>query len=227
MTDENTVGRPPTDDRDRAGTASPTKAGWVVPTALIMLSAVPVVAGAARLTELSGGAAITPENARYFAVPLPVVLHIVSASLYSVLGALQFARGFRRRRPRWHRAAGRLLVPCGIAAGLTGLWMTLFYPRPEGDGDLLAGLRLLFGTAMVVFIALGLAAIRRRDVARHRAWMTRGYAIGVGAGTQALVHVPWVLVAGTPVGVPRALLLGAGWMINLAVAEWVIRRRPF
>ena len=25
----------------------------------------------------------------------------------------------------------------------------------------------------------------------------------------------------------RALLMGAGWVINLAVAEWIIRRRPF
>jgi uncharacterized membrane protein len=236
MTDESTAGRPalprsprsgrPASERDKAAAASFVKAGWLVPTALIMLSAVPVAAGAARLTELTAGAAITPENARFFAAPVPVVLHIVSVSLYSVLGAFQFARGFRRRRPGWHRAAGWLLVPCGIATGLTGLWMTLFYPRPEGDGDLLAGFRLVFGTAMVVSIVLGLAAIRRRDIARHRAWMTRGYAIGLGAGTQALIHVPWFLIVGTPGELPRALLLGAGWMINLAVAERIIRSRP-
>ncbi|GAA1311042.1 membrane protein [Planotetraspora silvatica] len=231
MTDENTVenptsprGGPPAGAPDKAGTSA--TASWLAPAALIMLSAVPVIAGAARLTQLGGGAAITPENARFFAVPLPVVLHIIGASLYSVLGAFQFARGLRRRHPRLHRAAGRLLVPCGIAAGLTGLWMTLFYPRPEGDGDLLAGFRLLFGTAMVVFIGLGLAAIRRRDVARHRAWMTRGYAIGVGAGTQALIHLPWVLIFGMPSGTSRALLVAAGWLINLAVAEWVVRSRP-
>ena len=47
--------------------------------------------------------------------------------------------------------------------------MTLFYPWPKGDGELLYGLRLLFGSAMVVSIVLGFAAIRRRDVPRHRA----------------------------------------------------------
>ena len=41
---------------------------------------------------------------------------------------------------------------------------------------------------MALAIVLGLAAIRRRDIARHRAWMIRGYAIGLGAGTQALTH---------------------------------------
>lgn len=219
----------PADDRNRARVSpagSSTRAGWLVPAALILLSAVPMVAGAVRLNELAGGAAITPENARFFAAPLPVVAHILCVSLYCVLGAFQFAAGFRRRRPGWHRAAGRLLIPSGLGAALTGLWMTLFYLSPPGDGDLLAGLRLVFGTAMVVVILLGLAAIRRRDIARHRAWMIRGYAIGQGAGTQALTLALWFLIAGPPGELSRALLVGAGWVINLVVAEWVIRRRP-
>jgi hypothetical protein len=78
---------------------------------------------------------------------------------------------------------------------------------------------------MVVAISLGLAAIRRRDFARHRAWMIRGYAIGMGAGTQVLVHLPWLLFFGLPDELGRALLMGAGWAINLVVVEWVIRRR--
>ncbi|MFI6455568.1 DUF2306 domain-containing protein [Streptosporangium amethystogenes] len=239
MTDESTTRRLPAPrsprsgrpaaDRNSAGTspaASATRAGWLVPAALILLSAVPMAAGAVRLNELVGGAAITPENARFFAVPVPVVAHIFCVSLYSVLGAFQFAPRFRRRRPAWHRVAGRVLIPCGLVAALTGLWMSLFYPRPVGDGDLLTGFRLVFGTAMVVSILLGLAAIRRRDVARHRAWMIRGYAIGLGAGTQALTHLFWFLFFGAPGEFPRALLVAAGWVINLAVAEWFIRRRP-
>lgn len=193
--------------------------------ALVMLSLVPVLAGALRLAELAGGAEVTPDNARFFASPLPVVLHILSASLYCLLGAFQFAPGFRRSRPRWHRRAGRLLIPAGLLAAGTGLWMTVFYSLPEHDGQLLAGFRLLFGTAMLVSILLGLAAIRRRDFARHRAWMIRGYAIGQGAGTQVLTNVPWMLVAGAPGELPRALLMAAGWVINLAVAERIIRRR--
>ncbi len=204
-----------------------TKANWLVPSTLIALSAVPVVAGAVRLVGLVGGAEITPDNARFFAVPLPVVLHILSVSLYCILGALQFAPAFRRRRPDWHRAAGRLLVPCGLVAALSGLWMTQFYPPVDGDGDLLYGFRLLFGSAWVLFIVLGLAAIRRRDIAQHSAWMMRGYANGLGAGSQALTYLPWFLIVGTPPGeLSKALLMGTGWAINLAVAEWFIRRRP-
>ena len=84
----------------------------------------------------------------------------------------------------------------------------------------------LFGSAMVVSIVLGFAAIRRRDVRRHRAWMLRGYAIGLGAGTQVLTLMAGEVIAGPPSELSRALLMGAAWVINLAVAEWAIRRRP-
>jgi uncharacterized membrane protein len=210
-------------------TKAPAKAvwaEWLVPAALIVLSLIPVIAGAVRITELTGGAEVTPDNARFFASPLPVVLHILSASLYSILGAFQFVPSFRRRRRSWHRAAGWLLIPCGLAAGLSGLWMTLFYPWPEGDGELLYGLRLLFGSAMVLSIVLGIVAIRRRDFVGHGAWMIRGYAIGLGAGTQVLTLLAGELIAGPPNELSRALLMGAAWVINLAVAEWIIRKQP-
>ena len=203
-----------------------TKADWLVPSTLIVLGAFPIVAGADRLVGLAGGAEITPDNARFFAAPLPVVLHILGVSLYCILGAFQFAPAFRRRRPDWHRAAGRLLVPCGLVAALSGLWMTQFYPPADGGGDLVYGLRLVFGSAWVLFIVLGLAAIRRRDIARHSAWMMRGYAIGLGAGTTALIYLPWVLIVGTPGELGNTLLMGTGWAINLAVAEWIVSRRP-
>jgi uncharacterized membrane protein len=171
---------------------------------------------------LAGGE-VTPDDARFFAAPVPIVVHIAGASVYSVLGAFQFSRGLRRRRRGWHRKAGWLLVPSGLAVALSGLWMTLFYPL---DGELLAAFRLLFGSAMAAAIVLGVAAVRRRDFARHGAWMMRAYAIGLGAGTQVLTLGSFVLLAGEPGELGTALLMASGWVINLAVAESVIRRRP-
>ena len=104
--------------------------------------------------------------------------------------------------------------------------MTVFYPRPAGDGDLLAVFRLVFGSGMAASIILGLAAIRRRDFARHRVWMIRGYAIGQGAGTQALLFIALMPIIGTPTDLGRTLVLGAAWVLNLGIAEWILRRRP-
>jgi hypothetical protein len=124
----------------------------------------------------------------------------------------------RRRRPGYHRAAGRTLV-----AG-SALWRTLMYPQ-EGTGHVLYLFRLAFSTAMVASIVLGFAAIRRREIARHRAWMIRAYAIALAAGTQAFT----VGVGGALFGdgvLAHDLSIASAWLINLAVAEWAVRRRP-
>jgi uncharacterized membrane protein len=208
-----------------AQVARPSRAQWLIPVGLILLSAVPVLAGSLRIAHLGAGAPVTAENERFFASPVPVVIHIVGATVYCVLGAFQFVPGLRRRHPGWHRAAGRVLVPSGLAAALAGLWMTLFYPRPADVGDLVTGLRLIFGTVMAAGIVIAFLAIRRGDVTRHRAWMMRAYAIGLGAGTQAFTQAPWMIIVGPMDQLAKALLMLAGWVINLAVAEFVIRRR--
>src|SRR5664280_2772863 len=73
----------------------------------------------------------------------------------------------RRRRPGWHRVAGRLLVVLGLAVAFSALWMTQFYPRQPGTGELTHVFRLAFGSGMAASIILGFAAIRRGDVSRH------------------------------------------------------------
>ena len=165
-------------------------------------------------------------RARFVAAPVPVVLHVIAAIPYTILGAFQFSAALRRRRREWHRAAGRILVVLGLVVALTGLWMAQFYAWPEGDGELLYLLRVVFGSAMAISIVCAVGAIKRRDFVSHGAWMIRGYAIGLGAGTQVLTHVPWFILVGQPGEVTRAVLMGAGWVINLVVAEWIIRRGP-
>ena len=206
-------------------TAAP-RPTWRIPVALLLLSAIPLLAGVIRLVTLAGGAEITPENARFFASPIPVVLHIVGAGTFLVLGAFQFVPSIRRHHPGWHRRAGRVAAVSGLVAALSALWMSAFYPLPETDGELLFVFRLVFGSAMAGSIVLGFLAIRGREIARHRAWMMRAYAIGLGAGTQAFTLGFGALLIGAPDVNARALLMGGAWAFNLAVAEWIIRGRP-
>ncbi|MGZ3456075.1 MAG: DUF2306 domain-containing protein [Polyangiales bacterium] len=191
---------------------------WRAPVGLILLGLVPIAAGGARLGQLAIGAIVTAENARFFRSPVPIVLHVVAASAFVLLGALQFAPSLRRRP--WHRISGRIALPAGIVAALSGLWMALFYDLPASDDALLRAFRVVAGVAMVASLVLGLVAALRRDFDAHRVWVMRGYALGIGAGTQLLTNVPWMLAVGEPRGTARAVLMGAGWGINLAVAEW-------
>ncbi|MCF6377074.1 DUF2306 domain-containing protein [Nocardioides KLBMP 9356] len=195
---------------------------WWVPASLIALTAVPAIAGAARLVDLSTGP--TAENARFSDLPLPIVVHIVGATTYCILGAFQLQPSLRRRRPAWHRWSGRVLVPAGIAAGLSGIWMSVFSDLPAHDNATLMWLRLVFGSLMVAGLVLGLLAIRRRDVVTHQRWMARSYAVAQGAGTQALFLLPYVVLVGQPSGNPKALVMGLAWVVNLTVAEWLVRR---
>jgi hypothetical protein len=212
-----------TAERERSTTVRRPRINWWVPIGLILLALIPLISGSLRLVELAGGPEIMPDNPRADASPLPIAVHIVCALIYTSVGAFQFVPALRRYR--WHRYVGRALVPLGLFAALSALWMALFYAHPEGTDELLVGFRLVFGSAMAAFIVLGFLAIRRRQLPAHRAWMTRAYAVGLGAGTQAVV-LGFAPLLGPPTETTTALCHAAGWVINLGVAEWVIRRRP-
>lgn len=205
--------------------AASNKADWLIPAGLIALAFIPVVAGMVRLTLLAGGGPVTPDNVRFVSAPIPVILHIVGVTLYAILGAFQFSPGIRRKHPRWHRLAGRVTVVSGLVAAFSRLWMTMFYAIVPADDLLLHSFRLLAGSGMALSLILGFAAIRRRDVGRHQDWMRRAYAIGMGAGTQAVTQLPLLLIFGPPDHLSLALMMGEAWGINIAVAEWLIRRR--
>ena len=206
--------------------SSSPRPSWKLLTSLLMLSLVPVVAGMVRLSGLARSGGVTPENARFVTMPTPVVLHIVCASMFCVLGAFQFDSALRQRFPRLHRIAGRIAAPCGIVAALTGLWMTAAYAIPaELQGPLLYGVRTVVGLAMTLAAVESVRAAFQRRITEHTAWMVRAYALGQGAGTQVLILLPVTLMAGAPTFIFRDVLMASAWGLNMVFAEWVIRRR--
>jgi Predicted membrane protein (DUF2306) len=204
-----------------------TRADFKAPALLVALSLVPILGGVARLNSLSNGAAVAADDARFFAAPTPVVVHVVAATIYALLGAFQFSTGIRLRWRAWHRRAGVLLLGCALLTGGTGIWMTAAYAIPQSlQGPLLYGVRLVVGVAMLAAIIKGWASIVRRDLAEHEAWMIRAYALAQGAGTQAMIFLPLMLITSGPVlGLTRDVLLSAAWVVNIVAAEWIIRRR--
>ncbi|WP_457187100.1 DUF2306 domain-containing protein [Nocardioides sp. P5_E3] len=199
------------------------RAGWALPAALFALCFVPVASGSLRLVQLAGGPEIMPADDRFLGWPVALVVHIVGAAVFALVGAFQLVPGIRRRHPRWHRRAGRVLAVAGLMVAGSALWLTLFYEAQPGTGPLLFVLRLVVASAMAGCLVTGVVAARRRDFATHRAWMIRAYALAVAAGTQVFTQGFGEAVVGH--GELRGdLLKAAGWVINLAVAEWVIRR---
>ena len=178
-------GRSPT----RAATSGRGAAGWPVPVALLALSLDPAhgrsaPAAPARRVDRRRSRPTTasrPSRRRSWCTSWAPPSTSSSASL-------QFVPAFRRHHLTWHRRTGRVLAVAGLLVAGSALWMTLFYAQKPGTGDLLFGLRLVFSTAMAASLVLGVRAARTHDLAAHRAWMIRAYAIGLAAGTQALTE---------------------------------------
>jgi MFS family permease len=118
------------------------------------------------------------------------------------------------------------VLPAGLAAALSGTYLTLFSPLPPTDDALLGVVRVLVGIGMAAALVVAVVAIRRRDVPRHRAWMTRAYALGAGAGTQAVLMLPWTVAVGAPSGLGKTAAMTVAWVLNLVVAEIALRRTP-
>ena len=123
-----------------------------------------------------------------------------------------------------------LLVLCfvPVAAGTLRLVQLAGGPEVMPADDRWAGFPValvvhIVGAAMIDCLVVGVAAARRREFAAHRAWMIRAYAIAVAAGTQVFTQGFGEALVGH--GEVRGdLLKAAGWVINLTVAEWAIRR---
>jgi cytochrome bd-type quinol oxidase subunit 2 len=199
---------------------------WPILTGLFLLALVPSLAGGVRAAQLTGGVERTAANARFVDQPAPVLVHIVAVVLFAFLGALQLAPRFRQRHRRWHRVSGRVVAVAGLAVALSGLWMTAFYDLPDSDNAVTNAARYVVGTLMLVSIVLGFAAIRRRDFHTHKAWMLRAYAIAMGAGTQVFTSLPLLPLdpAGPNYPAWRCVAMISAWVLNLAVAEIIIRR---
>ncbi len=94
-----------TPSRNPKAPARARSAVWLM-AGLLIVSGCPLIFGVLRLIQLAGGAEIMPARARFDASPLPVVVHIVSAAVYSLVGAFQFATRFRQRYPAGTAWAG-------------------------------------------------------------------------------------------------------------------------
>ena len=133
---------------------------WVVPSLLILLSMVPAVAGTARLAELVSDAEVTEANARFFAQPLPVVLHILAVIPYSILGAgilnssmIVLGYAFSRSIDTAARYAGRGAFLLGSLVALTvgSVWL---YRRLRDEGGRRAAVRWMESHAVLRWLVV-------------------------------------------------------------------------
>ncbi len=163
---------------------------------------------------------------------LLLIGHVTTAGVAILLGTMQLVPRIRQRR-RLHRQVGRVFLLVGtLAFFVTGLPLALTV-----EDDLARAGLLVPPVLWPMFAAAGYAAIRGRDIARHRAWMLRLYALSFFAITARLI-VPLLMLPQVPMldswyggdvermaeaTIPFGQWLG--WIVNLAVAELILRKK--
>ena len=139
-----------------------------------------------------------------------------------VLGPLQFVRRIRSRHLRFHRWSGRVFVSLGLVIGVSALAMS-FKTSIGGVNETVA--TTLFAIVFLFDLVKAFVHIRRREIARHREWMIRAYAIGLAVAT--IRPIVGVFFATSPLThlTPHEFFGTAFWLgftIHLIAAEaWI------
>lgn len=213
-----------------SATATLSSIKWLKGPALLwLLGSILVLSAVARLASMAFGAPTSnPEDfatqsAFYVEQGWSPLMHLVAGLVFALVGPLQFSTALRQRAPKIHRMMGYAFVVSTTFIGVSGLWMNVFFP-PVG-GALKLSANWVFGVALLLSVALAMRSIFARDVQRHRAWMIRTFAIGMGVATQRWILLPIFVALGefddTLIGVG----VWGGWLLNVAIAEVVIRKR--
>jgi uncharacterized membrane protein len=159
--------------------------------------------------------------ARY---PVLTLVHIVPGMLFMILGPLQFSPGIRARHLRWHRFSGRVFVVCGLVIGISAVVMSFGMPAIGGLNQ--AAATALFGVFFLFALSRAFWHIRRRQIALHREWMIRAFAIGLAVAT--IRPIIGIFFATSPLSglTPReffGIAFWIGFVLHLIAAEAWIR----
>ena len=169
------------------------------------------------------GALVHPQmRATFEAHSVAVHTHVFASAVALALGPFQFSSTIRARRITVHRWLGRFYLVVGVLlGGFAGLYMSL-----NAFGGPAA--RLGFGCLALAWLFTGLCAyraVRARDLASHRRWMVRNFALTFAAVTLRL-YLPVPLIAGVAFEAAYPVIAWLCWVPNIMLAELFFNRTP-
>ncbi|WP_314590787.1 DUF2306 domain-containing protein [Paenibacillus terrigena] len=152
---------------------------------------------------------------------LPVMMvHIIFACVAMLAGAVNFSSLVLTRYRTFHRVNGYLYV---IAVCIVDI--TSGYMAPFATGGKINS--MAFNFINLIWLLMTIAAvvfIKRKQVMKHRKWMIRSY---VFCYTNLFIHLLTYL-ASKGIGLPYVTSYTIGvygaTVINILLAEWIIRR---
>src|SRR5580658_8117168 len=98
-----------------------------------------------------------------------LIPHTLCGVIALLAGPVQFSSRLRRRHLKFHRVLGRIYVISVFAGALTGIALAAGRPGMPGTS--------MQAAAWLVCTTAALITARNRQIAQHRQWMIRSYAV--------------------------------------------------
>jgi uncharacterized membrane protein len=187
---------------------------------LIIMSAISRLIGVGEF--LATGETADPDNRHYASHLLVTLLHLIPGTFFIVLGPLQFVSAIRNRWPAFHRVLGRLLVICGLMTAVTALVMNATFPPVGGTAKSIAV--VMFSLFDIAAFAIAWRAIMKGQVAKHRDWMIRAYAILLSVSTARFFFIPYFIFYGMPNNLVIDTGMCSAFLVNWVMAEVIINK---
>lgn len=149
-------------------------------------------------------------------------IHTFSSIICLLAGFTQFSPTIRSKWPGLHRGMGKLYVFSVLALIAPSGFIIGLYAN-GGIGSQIAF--CLLAVLWFLFTALAYQAIRKGQVALHKKYMIRSFALALSAIT--LRAWKYIIVAAfhpRPMDVYQ-IIAWLGWVLNLAIAEYIIFKR--
>ncbi len=165
-----------------------------------------------------------PYNLGFNKFPTITALHVIPGALYLALAPFQFVTLIRSRWINYHRWMGRLLVILGLLIGASALFIAIVIPFSGWMESVING---FFAILFVYSIIRGYVSIRAKQIAIHREWMIRAFALGLAIATMRLIFIPALIIVGNPTHDQIAMLsivsFTIAFTIHVGLAEIWIR----
>jgi uncharacterized membrane protein len=200
-------------------------------TVVIVLVVIGLAAVTRRVLDLAQVIPPTPSTMRggafdagFAQYPLLTLAHIIPGALFMVLGPLQLVGRIRARHLWLHRLLGRIYAAASVVIGVSALFLTF---TASIGGPIENAATLVFAPLFLFALARAVVQVRRHDIASHREWMIRAFAIGLAVATiRPIVGLFFALTTLRPQEF-FGYAFWIGFSLHVVMAElWIRTTRP-
>ena len=147
------------------------------------------------------------------------LLHIIPGSIFLAAALVQFSPHIRKHHIAVHRWIGRTTILIALISGGSGLLLAIPFLFSGIAGTAAV---TVFGLFFLIALLNTFAAIRRKEVQKHREWAIRAFSVGIGISVVRIVGGAMIWFAPVPTFELLGLSFWIGWLISVGAGEMYI-----